>query len=385
MGSLSGHDRIIVMRAHHRMASHYAARAYDDMASVVDALDEDCDPKAAAEAAAAEIRVALTLTRRSADVELGFALELRDHLPRVWRAPHYGAIDVSKARTIAVGTMYLPDDQVTIVGERIIARAPHLTTGQLVARLLRLCPKVDSEAARNRYEEAVDGRLLATQPDPAGTAHLMGLDLPPHRVAAVTRWVFHVAHELKRNGETRAIDQLRADVFLDLLTGAAAPGGPGPRGVVDVRADLTTLGGLDDSPGELRSHGPVAADIARQVAEAQRGAEWRFTVTDSATGQPVLTGITRLRPTRGQRRAVESRDVTCVFAGCRMPATKCDLDHPIPCAQNGTTHIGQLVPSCRYDYRIRHEAGWTHKPTPGGGHRWTTRLGLTYTTSRRPP
>ena len=60
---LSGHDRIVVLQAHHKMASHYNAHVYRDMAAVVDSIEDD-NPMYAAEAAAAEIRAALRLTDR---------------------------------------------------------------------------------------------------------------------------------------------------------------------------------------------------------------------------------------------------------------------------------------------------------------------------------
>jgi hypothetical protein len=34
---------------------------------------------------------------------------------------------------------------------------------------------------------------------------------------------------------------------------------------------------------------------------------------------------------------------------------------------------------------LRHKFGWTYKPIPGGDYLWTSRLGLKYTTSGRPP
>jgi hypothetical protein len=58
---MSGHDRVIVLCAHQRMASHSAAHVCGDIAAVGDALEneeEDADPLWAAEAAAAEIRAA---------------------------------------------------------------------------------------------------------------------------------------------------------------------------------------------------------------------------------------------------------------------------------------------------------------------------------------
>ena len=102
-------------------------------------------------------------------------------------------------------------------------------------------------------------------------------------------------------------------------------------------------------------------------------------------GAALDTGTTRRRPGARQRRAVEARDRTCVFPGCRMPATACDVDHRIPWSEGGRTVTADLAPGCRHDHNIRHRFGWTYHRLPNGDYCWTTALGHTYTTSGRPP
>ncbi len=379
---LSGHDRIVVLRAHHKMASHYNAHVYRDMAAVVDSIEDD-NPMYAAEAAAAEIRAALRLTRRASDTELAFAVELQQRLPRVWEALVAGSIDVRRARTIAYGTTHLSVAVAQDVVERIITHASHLTTGQLRARIDRIAIEADPEAAQQRYDTAINDRRIVTEATPSGTANLLGLELPPHRVTAISRRINHLARSLNTKDETRSIDQLRADVYLDLLGGKDYANKTG--GGVELRIDLDTLAGLTEHPGEIAGYGPVIADIARKVAAEQDNAQWRWTVTDPATGQTLHNGTTGRRPTTSQRRTVEARNQTCIFPGCRMPAIDCDLDHTTRWADGGETTTDNLTPLCRHDHRIRHQAGWTHQPLPNGDHQWTTKLGHTYTTSGRPP
>ncbi len=64
---LSGYGRILILQAHQRLASHYAAAVYNDRAAIRDVLVEEDGEDFAAESAAAEIRCALHLTRRSAN------------------------------------------------------------------------------------------------------------------------------------------------------------------------------------------------------------------------------------------------------------------------------------------------------------------------------
>ena len=180
--------------------------------------------------------------------------------------------------------------------------------------------------------------------------------------------------------DPRSIDQLRADIFLDLLHGRAHQ--PGDRGTVDITVELTTLAGLSETPGELNGYGPVIADIARQVAHEQTRSTHRVTVTEN--GEPVWTGTTRRRPTVHQTRQIEVQNPTCVFPGCRMPATECDLDHTRAWAEGGPTITDNLSPLCRHDHRLKH-SGWRMKRIRPGIYQWTSPLGHTYTTGPDPP
>ena len=382
--SLSGGDRLVVLRAQQRQVSHLQARQFETMEAVVDAvadeLDIDTDSAMgqadAAEAAAAEIRVALGLTRRCADRELDMALELRRRLPAVYAALQAGSIDRRRAGVIVYETTHLPIVEAQTVTSRVLGDAPQLTTGQLRARLQRLCMETDPDAAKDRYETAVTQRRVTVEATTDGTAHLYGLDLAPDRVAEIRHRIDAIARSLRTNGEARTMDQLRADVYLDLLTGTAANGSKnGSKGVIDLRVDVETLTGMTDTPGELGGYGPVIADIARQIALNHPDAEWRFTLTD--TGQPVATGTTRRRPTATQRRAIETRDQTCVFPGCRMPAITSDLDHTTPYAKGGATTVDAMAPLCRHDHCLRHQYGWTYTRLPNGDYQWTSPLGHT--------
>jgi hypothetical protein len=181
------------------------------------------------------------------------------------------------------------------------------------------------------------------------------------------------------------LDQIRADVFLDLLNGRYQMHTVDRTlGGVELRVDLTTLAGLAEAPGELAGFGPVIADIARQVAGEQTDAEWRYTITDPETGAAVHNGTTRRRPTTTQKREVQTRNPTCVFPGCRMPSTDCDIDHNREWAQGGATTPTNLAPLCRHDHTVRHR-GWKIRQLRPGAYQWTSPLGHSYTVGPEPP
>jgi Domain of unknown function (DUF222) len=377
---VSPYDRVIVLEAHQRQASYHAAEKYRAMTSIVEAMDID-DHRAAAECAAAEIGTALHLTRRATDRELSIALDLHQRLPRVWLALAEGRIDECRAKVFADHTLHLSIGAAQSIVDRIIDHAPTLTTGQLRARIDRLALEADGDHARARYETAVQHRRIVAEANRDGTGNLVAANVAPHRIQAALSHVDRLARSLKTGDETRTMDQLRADVLLDLLQGKIE-GGVG--GLVHLHADLDTLAALSQHPGELAGYGPVVADVARQIADELEDGEWRFRITDVAGGV-IATGVTKRRPSSHQRRFLETRNPTCVFPGCRMPSTDCDIDHRIAWIDGGRTIDCNLAPVCRFHHRIKHQAEWRYRPIGRHDYLWTTRLGHTYTTSGQPP
>ena len=384
---LSGHDQIVVLRAHQKMASYYQAATYQDMAAVnTTMLTFDGYPQRevdAAEMAAAEIRVALNLTRHAADVELEFALELHRRLPRLFDMLAAGSIDVRRAKVIERATMHLTDATAQSVVDTIADVASGLTTGQLRARLKSLCIEADPDEAKDRYESAVENRRVVIEPTDAGTANLYAYDLPADEAAAIGKRLHAVAKSMHgTQGETRTMDQLRSDVLVDYLNGisrdAATSGGN-----VDVTVTMDTLTGLADHPGDLAGFGPVIADVARKIANDPDN-KLRVIICDDTTGEPTHIVTPTRNPSAAQKRRIQIRNTTCVFPGCRMPARGCDIDHTTAVADSGKTCDCNLAPLCRHDHGIKHQHGWTYQRLKDGTPQWITRLGHTYTTNQTP-
>jgi hypothetical protein len=215
-----------------------------------------------------------------------------------------------------------------------------------------------------------------------------------------------LADALKRSGDERSLDQLRADVLLDLLqglpislirsdlagggadtdlggTGAGANDAPsltvgGGRGGVELTVPLTTLMRLANQPGELSGGwGPVIADVARQLAEQQAAAPWRFSVTDK-TGRVIAHGRTSRRPSDPDAALVKARDRRCRFPSCRRPARRADLDHTVDWQHGGPSIPENLGVLCRRHHRLKHEGGWRLIQIGWGIFGWTSPLGQTY-------
>lgn len=386
--ALSPADRVRLLQAHQKLVSHFQARSYADMVAIWEfeqGPNSSGDPEDDFRFAVQEIRAALRLSRRAAEVELSSGIDYWQRLPRVGDELSLGWIDIRRARVIAQETGHLPEGTAQTVVEQTVSEARRLTAGQLGAFLRRYVVKDDPEAAKLRYEESLAERRLVAEGEPEGTASLFGLHLSPERVEAAMAFINDVATSLRGEGEERSLDQIRADVFLDLLAGHPLEAKSHRRGSVDLVVDLATLAGLAETPGELGGYGPIIADISRRVAEAQESAEWRYRVTDSQNDTVVAEGTTRRRPNRQIRRTVEGRDRRCVFPGCRIPARRCDFDHTRPWAKVRETSAENGAPICEGDHVVRHDAGWNYERLSDGDYLWTSPFGLSYTTSGRPP
>ncbi len=387
---LNGHDAVRLMQTEARLSSHYEAGklatmvevAYSPTSEIDSPPDRDVE---VVEYAADEIAAALTLTRRAATTELDLALSLGDRLVSIWERFSHGFLDIRKTRVFNDQLGHLSEETLVQVSDRILQEAPELTTGQLRARLARLVMQVDPQGEDVQYRAGLEDRKVVVYANPDHTATLHASNLTPDRVATVLARINKLAQGLKTNEETRTLDQLRSDVFLDLLEGRHHKGRPTKTGGgVHLTVDLATLTKLSHNPGELGGYGPVIADIARKTAVAQTNTSWDYKVTDK-TGRIIVTDITRRRPRTALKREVAAQYSTCVWVGCRMPVHTCDIDHRHPWAQGGTTHTHNLEPLCRHHHMLKHHTPWQLQQLHNGDHKWTSPLNHTYIKQRGPP
>ena len=177
-----------------------------------------------------ELSLALTLTGRSAEAYLDFAVELATKLPKTMAALEAGQIDIIRVRIIAEATHVLSNEHTAAVEDLIFPRAGQQTSGQLRAALARAVLAADPGAARARREEAQrDARVLRWRED-AGTAALCGRDLPSADVLAADQRISARARDLRSAGVTGTLDELRARAYLDYLLGRDSMPPPQPSG-----------------------------------------------------------------------------------------------------------------------------------------------------------
>jgi hypothetical protein len=161
----------------------------------------------------------LTMSERSADKLLDLGFDLIDRLPMVYEALLAGRIDYPRAWTISNTLALLPDDAARAIAASLLTEAERLTPGKLKARLALRALKADPGLAKRRYKRSVADRRVHIGTDSEGTARLSGQNLPVDRAAAAEDRIDRLARAAKADGDTRTLDQLRADAMLDVLTG----------------------------------------------------------------------------------------------------------------------------------------------------------------------
>ncbi|NUT33698.1 MAG: DUF222 domain-containing protein [Hamadaea sp.] len=376
LSQMEGGASVDALVAAGRLASWATAVLLETMAVVADRSLDDF--------AGDEVAFSLHLTRRGAETQVALARDLRDRLPAVLTALHEGRIDLVRAKVFSDVLTPAADHIAHALVNKLLPLAEAWTAGQLRARLLKELLAADPDAAATRYRRSVKERRMYLGANDDTTANLSAIFLPPQRAATAYERVDAIARGLKNNGDERTLDQLRADVFCDLLSGVAIPGAPIDRqGVIELLVPLATLTGQAQTPGHLNGYGPVVADIARQVATAQAtqgiqdaeqalaaaredrdraadlaatatvagarlavqvGSQWRFRVHDT-DGRLLYTGLTAARP---RTPATAHRPAL----GARKPIMPC---HTLPEAP-GVLRLGPLPanPPPQCDPTARH-------------------------------
>ena len=184
--------------------------------------------------------------------------------------------------------------------------------------------------------------------------------------------------------DNRSADQVRADVFADLLL-AGTPAlddtrdtTAGPLGAIRARVQVlipaATLTGQDDGPCDLTGRSPIDPATARTLA-GDTGM-WERLFHDPTTGVTVSTDSYRVPS--GMRRFLQARDQHCRFPGCRVAAIRCEVDHTHDHALGGRTELSNLAHLCQRHHSMKQFTAWRVRQLGGGVLEWTSPLGRTY-------
>ncbi len=369
---------------------------------------------------AAEIGGVLRVTDRTVQSRIGAALELVEDYPATLEAWEAGVITRGHVVRIVDAGRGLPGEARAEFEAAAIVLCGADTPNRVDSDLRVLADRLHPVSFAERHEAAAATRRVSVWSRPDGMAEVQAvvpevlargifdritqagrqiIDARPKTQAgkdadaavAATRGagVDAVAvtdaggHDF--TGDTRTIDQVRADVFTDiLLTGAphADPvvddrgaGGLGAiRANVQVVVPVQSLLGRDDDAVELAGASPIDPATARTLAGCASSLERILTHPIRGT----VLEVDRYEPTPAMRRLLRGRDKHCRFPGCRMPAIRCELDHTVDHALGGATACSNLASLCQRHHSMKQFTPWRVRQLPGGVLEWTSPLGRTY-------
>ncbi|TFV81611.1 DUF222 domain-containing protein [Microbacterium sp. dk485] len=235
-------------------------------------------------AVAAEIGLALRLNDRTVQRRMGDALELTEKFPATVDGLSAGRITLRHATAICDAGAVLDDPNERAAFETVVLdRAERETVARTKAFAVALAERMRPESITVRFQRAVQTRSVTVAEIDDGMAEVRAI-LPAAEAFAVhdrltrqARAIRAIATEPDEHTssspseesatvrDTRTLDQIRADLFCDmLLTGQPAidpakdtlPGGLGAiRAEIQVTVPVLTAAGQDDRGGQHRRQG----------------------------------------------------------------------------------------------------------------------------------
>lgn len=338
---------------------------------------------------------------------IGFARALVLEMPAVHAALTAGLVNEWTATQIVKETACLSLEHRQMVDAHLAGRLGNDSHRAIIAAAKAKAYELDPYSVVRRGRKAVGDRRVSVRPAPDVMAIVSGY-VPVAQGVACYKALDEAAKAAKSAGDERSLDQLKADIFVERLTGQAVASDVS----IEVGLVITdkSLLGLDETPANVEGYGPIPAPLARDLLREHLGDDsaapeedqgeqprrevlarkaiiWlRRLYTDPATGVLTCQDDRRRLFTGPLRRFLVARDQVCRTPWCDAPVRH--VDHVLPWARGGRTTAdgGEgLCEACNY---AKETAGWSHEVVdlPDGTHtvKITTPSGHTYY-SQPPP
>lgn len=155
--------------------------------------------------------------------------------------------------------------------------------------------------------------------------------------------------------DRRSVAVRRADQLMDVINGSTQR--PNLTVHVSTGSLFAGLPGLSETSTGVFLN---TADISRLACDC--------TITRVVFGpasDPLDVGRAKRLVMPAMRKAVDARDLGCVFPGCDRTPHWCDAHHIIHWIDGGETCVMNLVLLCRHHHTLIHDHGWRLKGEPG--------------------
>ncbi len=367
--------------------------------------------------AASEVAFTLNIPERTAHRLVEESVQLTAKHSATLEALEAGSISRRHAILIADESLGMPPNAVPLFERALLDQAQGMTVAKLARRARRLREEHHPQTLRFRKVKAEAERHVELQPDDDGMAWLH-VYLPAEQACGIYQRLTSTARKVKTPDEPRTLTQLRADVFVDLLTHDCTTNEHSAwRGItahvnvtVPVLALLDVLGedtgvpeddsaGVHETPGgraggnmdphglnqfaELEGYGPI--DTATAARLAAHAPSFTRILTHPVTGSVLDVGRETYRPPKHLQDWVRARDRTCRHPGCNRAAVACEIDHTVPWARGGTTSHFNLACLCPKHHLYKSEGVFRYRQPEPGKIVVRSRAGTERTSTPDPP
>lgn len=352
---------------------------------------------------AAELAIATHVSDRSLQRQIGEAASLVSFYPATLGAREAGEITRGHLRAVQDAGAILPAEDRAAFDVAAAELCADDTPARVMPRLHALAEQLHPISIQERHDLAHSTRCVKVVRGVEGMSTLV-MPMPSLYADAVYDRLTQQARVVvdarttppagcddaalaAMSTDTRKMDQVRADLAVDMLLTASPTAdptrtddGPGTLGAIRAKVQIVvpvlSLTGANDEPATLVGYGPVDPETARRLACATPS-PWERVMTHPITG--VVLHTDTYHRTQAIDRHLRARDRHCRFPGCRVPAVRCEVDHTIDHARGGPTDVRNLAHLCQRHHSMKQFTAWKVRQLGGGVLEWTSPTGVAYT------
>ncbi|HEY5230873.1 MAG TPA: DUF222 domain-containing protein [Galbitalea sp.] len=321
----------------------------------------------------AQVAALLTITERTAENLIGYALTLDSAFPKTLEALTRGELSWQHATVIVDELGALTTESRETLEELALEHAGSVTPHKL-GRIVRLARESQNpETISERHEAARHLRGVALEDGADGMSTLFYTDSSV-QVHAVFNRLTTAARGVNGPLETRSLNERRADIFAHVMLAEIDGQVPGVvpdedddehfvrwfRGIraqVILAVPVLTLLGQSDEPAILNGCVPIDPVTARRLAGRTKSLV--RILTHPETGATLSIGRRRYKVPKDLRTYLQIRDLTCRFPGCEQPAQLSDMDHTLDWQFGGETRASNLASLCPGHHTLKGDSAWT--------------------------
>ncbi|MFD1506470.1 HNH endonuclease signature motif containing protein [Georgenia yuyongxinii] len=210
-----------------RTISFTYARRAEAIAALVTQFTDDLGTGTATLAATTELAMRLGMTRQAMKKLVDTGLALTGPLMTTGEALEHGVLDPRKAEMVAAALEHLPYPVCEAVQDAVLPTAPNRTHPQFAQDLSRALIEADHHDVDARHKAARSRRRVCHPRHlPDGMASIYAVFTAPDALA-LDLALDGAARSAKATGDSRTVEQLRADILAAVGAGALAQGGFG--------------------------------------------------------------------------------------------------------------------------------------------------------------